>query len=464
MGKKLTLEEVKQEFINRGYTPLFKDYKNANEKLLAKNNEGYKVIISLSKLKGNRIPQPFYIDNPYTIDNIKLWLKINCSNYELISTIYESSSSKLVFKCKEHGEFEMTWNKISMGQGCSKCSIEKRSDLQRFSIEEIKKRVFNINLNIKIIDDIYINAHSKLRCECLICHNKWFSSWSNLSKGRGCPKCAGTEKLNLDEIKKILKSINPNIVILSDTYNGNKEKLKCKCLICGYEWKSDWSHLRNCKGCPECTGNRRDYTIEIIKQKLFIINPNIEILSKKYINKNVKLLLKCKIDNHEWSATWGSLSHNQGCPKCAIESLRKSKIGKNNPSWKGGISPLSLHLRQFISQWKKDSFVKYNYKCDITGSNKNLIIHHLYGFNQILQETMETLQLPIYEEINRYNDNELKQIEDKCLELHYKCGLGICLCEEEHKKFHSMFGYGNNTPEQYYEFKEMKLKELNIAI
>jgi hypothetical protein len=67
----------------------------------------------------------------------------------------------------------------------------------------------------------------------------------------------------------------------------------------------------------------------------------------------------------------------------------------------------------------------------------------------------------VYEQINQYTDIELKLIEDKCLELHSYYGLGVCLCGEEHKLFHSIYGYGKNTIEQYVEFKENRMKELN---
>jgi len=46
----------------------------------------------------------------------------------------------------------------------------------------------------------------------------------------------------------------------------------------------------------------------------------------------------------------------------------------------------------------------------------------------------------------------LKLLVDKCLEIHYRHPLGVCLEERYHAKFHEEFGYGGNTEEQFYEF------------
>ena len=47
---------------------------------------------------------------------------------------------------------------------------------------------------------------------------------------------------------------------------------------------------------------------------------------------------------------------------------------------------------------------------------------------------------------------------DKFKEQRYDLDNGVCLCERCHKEFHKIYGYGNNTKEQYIEFKEIKLK------
>ena len=79
-------------------------------------------------------------------------------------------------------------------------------------------------------------------------------------------------------------------------------------------------------------------------------------------------------------------------------------------------------------------------------------IHHLYSFDNIVINTLEELKLPIYENISNYTDIELKQIINKCLEIHYKYPLGKCMKEEYHKLFHKYYGYGKNVPSQFDEF------------
>lgn len=143
------------------------------------------------------------------------------------------------------------------------------------------------------------------------------------------------------------------------------------------------------------------------------------------------------------------------------------KSGENSPSWKGGVTPLLKHLRDFIkkSQWQYDSYNSTKSKCIITGkygTKKDKIhLHHLQSFNSIVRETMENLKLDFRESIGLYSSEELNSIEKMCLELHWKYGLGVPLLESIHKEFHSLYGAGDNTPEQFEEFKKIKLKEKN---
>ena len=59
--------------------------------------------------------------------------------------------------------------------------------------------------------------------------------------------------------------------------------------------------------------------------------------------------------------------------------------------------------------------------CEVTGSNKNLVIHHLESYN-------------IHPELGADPNNMVRVTEDI------------------HKEFHNIYGYGNNTREQWNEF------------
>lgn len=103
-------------------------------------------------------------------------------------------------------------------------------------------------------------------------------------------------------------------------------------------------------------------------------------------------------------------------------------------------------------KWKFDSLKEHNFKCFITNTYGFLDVHHLYGFNFILNETLNELFLPIKPIIGDYTKEELDLIEKRCLELHYEYGLGVPLLSNIHKDFHNIYGYGDNTPKQFYEF------------
>ena len=77
-----------------------------------------------------------------------------------------------------------------------------------------------------------------------------------------------------------------------------------------------------------------------------------------------------------------------------------------------------------------------------------------------MTETLEELNIKLKDTVAEYTEEELELIKDRCIEKHYERGLGVVITKEIHKEFHSIYGYGNNTPEQFEEFKNKKLKEL----
>lgn len=324
---------------------------------------------------------------------------------------------------------------------------------KKLSLKGIKEQLQIINPNIEILSDEYINRKTKLKCKCLIDGYEWEATWNGLfSKKRGCPVCGGSMRLTIEMAKSNILKISPNIEILSDVYTNAGTELKCKCKIDECIWTATYRNLHNGKGCPKCGGSEV-LSLEIIKYRLPSINPNIEIISSNYTNVSTLLVCKCKLDGEIFNTTWNRIQSGHGCPQCFIES----ETGENCHLWKGGITPLAFYLRYQIQQWRVDSFVKYNSRCDITGSNKECQIHHFHNFSNIVIETLQKLNLPIYKQINEYTKEELKSIEDACNKLHYDYGLGICLCKEEHKLFHSAYGIKNNTEEQYILFKENRL-------
>lgn len=117
---------------------------------------------------------------------------------------------------------------------------------------------------------------------------------------------------------------------------------------------------------------------------------------------------------------------------------RVSKTGKKNgmygvsgvihPRWKRHLTnDERTHTRNLykIRSWRTEVFERDSYECKSCGYNKGgiLVAHHLNGYN--------------WDKENRTNvDN------------------GITLCKHCHLEFHSEYGYGDNTKEQFEEYNQ----------
>lgn len=170
-------------------------------------------------------------------------------------------------------------------------------------------------------------------------------------------------------------------------------------------------------------------------------------------NKEVSYLALRNSHTEEWRNKISETKKRNGSARGENNPMfGSSRTGSENPNWQGGVSELYAHLRRNLTEWKADSAKNCNYRCVLT-NDRFEDIHHLYSFHTIVEEAMSEVGLPIYEEVGLYTDSELQKITEKCKEVHNRYPLGICLKGNIHKLFHSLYGYSNNTPEQFEEFK-----------
>lgn len=98
--------------------------------------------------------------------------------------------------------------------------------------------------------------------------------------------------------------------------------------------------------------------------------------------------------------------------------------GEKNIFWKGGITPKNKSIRHSMEyhNWQEACLQRDNYTCVKKGKRGgNLEVHHINNFAD-------------YPELRFEIDN------------------GITLSKESHREFHKLYGFKNNTPEQFTEY------------
>ena len=169
-------------------------------------------------------------------------------------------------------------------------------------------------------------------------------------------------------------------------------------------------------------------------------------LSEKYSDEDKQFI----IDNYQ-TMTDFEIANKLDKPLSGIqEQRRKLGIYYSNKDY-SGYENLTKFFRGHIQEWKNESMQSCNYQCIFTGS-KEFQIHHLYGINMIVKETLEELDRLSKlktDNISDYSKEELDDVLKIFLDIHNNYPLGVCVRKDIHTLFHKIYGSDGNTEIQW---------------
>ena len=218
--------------------------------------------------------------------------------------------------------------------------------------------------------------------------------------------------------------------VLSEAGRDNHRKVlwNCRC-DCGEERKVGGCSLRagnttscGCMGIKDITGKRfGSWTV------LEDSGERTECRTR---------IWNCVCECGEYRGVNGSSLISGRSVSCGC--LKVDKSGEKNPKYNPNLTEEDRLRRCYYigggnqRSWSKQIMERDNYTCQICGDNKggNLNAHHLNAWNAFPEQRFDL-------------DN------------------GVTLCTDCHKEFHSQYGYGDNTREQFNEYAASKTLVLN---
>jgi hypothetical protein len=238
---KLTIEEVKKSFEERGATLLEKEYVNSKTKLNYICKNGHKHSITWDSWRSGH-------NCPECSDNIKLTIdyiraEFAKENYILLDEDYKGSKAKLKYRCPQGNIHSISWSKWLYGRRCPHC-VEGGIPLDYSYIKNSFEKE-----GYTLLTKEYKNSNSLLTYVCPDGHETT-SKWLNWNRGSRCRRCfADRTMIPFEQVKASFDK--EGYTLVSTIYKGSGYKLEVVCPI-GHSYSVSYSNWRAGYRCPIC--------------------------------------------------------------------------------------------------------------------------------------------------------------------------------------------------------------------
>ena len=243
------------------------------------------------------------------------------------------------------------------------------------------------------------------------------------------------------------------LVVISYNEEVSKQKKKphwnCKC-DCGNECVVRGDHLRG--GATTSCGC---YNREVHSDRMRKLN---EEMWRDEEYRQMQSERRKRMNEEMWKDEGFRQMQSEVSSRWLKEQWQDEDM-KWKMGYKGGITPISTHLGHLpvVKQWFSDSKQQVNYTCELTGKVGGVNTHHLKAFSTIIKEAHELHNIQVKQQVKDYTEEELHKLEEYVTSWHKDSSNAVVLSEEVHMLFHSLYGKGGNTPEQFEEFKQRYL-------
>ena len=306
-----TKEKLQESLINLGLTMKEDTFTTVTKGFVAFTKEGYKVVVKPDNLINKKHPRVFSKTNPYTIENIKTYIKNNELEVDLISEEYLGNSIKMRWKCSCGREYLSSWNNFLHGaHKCPECSRTQASEKRRVSFEEIVRTVSNRGYSL-----IEYNENFTVYDQKIILMDKdgykYILSWGHFKNGQEPRRFYVGNPYTIENINLFLKLTNrEDYVCIDKQYYGNDKLLKIKHDKCGKIFEATLLDLqgqtvssgkyRYTKKCPFCDKRKTESIhASILKQVWIHECPSTIVEDKTCINIRTNRALPTDIVNHD---------------------------------------------------------------------------------------------------------------------------------------------------------------------
>lgn len=343
-GIKITTDEAKKIVESFGFCLIDSYSKLWKTRVIIKDKFGYKYDVVLRNFI-NTNGKLNFVDkgNPFSLDNISLWLRYNKKDFYLCQdNIYVGTDNELKFHhniCND--DFKSNWHKIHSGQGCSICSgyqVGKYNNL-KYLYPDIAIE-WNYKKNRLKPEDFTCGSGYKAYWICSRCgygdKGEWKTAISDRVQGNGCSACSGRIVTDNNRLSILFPDIanewhsfkNKNLKPEDVSY-GSNEKVWWKCSK-GHEYFSSIkSRTKMGSGCRECAikdnTKKRTKDNDVFVQQVFNLVGNEYSVLGEYINSKSKIKIKHNKCGCEWDVDAGSFLNGNRCPQCS-ESKGEKKV------------------------------------------------------------------------------------------------------------------------------------------